>query len=169
MRFLSLVNPGHGIEAMWFIMDLGERLNRPELIEEAVRTTLAIIEYGWDKEHGGIFYFMDRLGHPTQQLESDQKLWWVHIETMISLLKGYYHTGSKECWEWYKKIHDYTWSHFKDPNNPEWWGYLNRQGEVLHDLKGGKWKGCFHVPRGMYQCWQTLEKIVAKEEATNLK
>ena len=158
-----LVNPGHGIEAMWFIMDLGERLNRPELIEEAVKTTLIMLEYGWDKEHGGIFYFMDRLGQPNQQLEADQKLWWVHIETMISLLKGYQHTGSKECLEWYKKVHDYTWSHFKDQNNPEWWGYLNRQGEVLFDMKGGKWKGCFHVPRGMYQCWKTLEKISVKE------
>ncbi len=158
-----LVNPGHGIEAMWFIMDLGERLNRPELIEEAVKTTLITLEYGWDKEHGGIYYFMDRLGHPNQQLEADQKLWWVHIETLISLLKGYQLTGSKECWGWYKKVHDYTWTHFKDQNNPEWWGYLNRQGEVLFDLKGGKWKGCFHVPRGMYQCWQTLEKIEAEK------
>ena len=159
-----LVNPGHGLEAMWFIMDLGERLNRPELIEEAVKTTLATIEYGWDKEYGGIFYFMDRLGHPNQQLEADQKLWWVHIETLITLLKGYQHTGSEECWKWYKRVHDYTWTHFKDQNNLEWWGYLNRQGEVLFDLKGGKWKGCFHVPRGMYQCWRTLEKIAAKEE-----
>ena len=158
-----LINPGHGIEAMWFIMDLGERLNRPELIEEAVKTTLLTLEYGWDKEYGGIFYFMDRLNHPPQQLEADKKLWWVHIEALISLLKGYQHTGSQECWEWYKKAHDYTWTHFKDQNNPEWWGYLNRQGEVLFDLKGGKWKGCFHVPRGLYQCWQTLEKIEAKK------
>ena len=30
-----LLNPGHAIEAMWFIMDLGERLHRPELIETA--------------------------------------------------------------------------------------------------------------------------------------
>ncbi|MDD3728413.1 MAG: AGE family epimerase/isomerase [Dysgonamonadaceae bacterium] len=159
-----LVNPGHGIEAMWFIMDLGERLNRPELIEEAVKTTLITLEYGWDKKYGGIFYFMDRLGHPNQQLEADQKLWWVHIETLISLLKGYQLTGSEECWEWYKKVHEYTWDHFKDQNNLEWWGYLNRQGEVLFDLKGGKWKGCFHVPRGLYQCWQTLEKIEAEKE-----
>lgn len=158
-----LVNPGHGIEAMWFIMDLGVRLNRPELIEEAVKTTLTMLEYGWDKDHGGIFYFIDRLGHPTQQLEADQKLWWIHIEALISLLKGYQHTGLDECMKWYEKVHDYTWNHFKDPDNPEWWGYLNREGEVLFDLKGGKWKGCFHVPRGMYQCWKTLEKISLKQ------
>ncbi|MFA6360799.1 MAG: AGE family epimerase/isomerase [Dysgonamonadaceae bacterium] len=161
-----LVNPGHGIEAMWFIMDLGERLNRPELIEEAVKTTLLTLEYGWDKEYGGIFYFMDRLGHPTQKLEADQKLWWVHIETLISLLKGVQLTGSKECLTWFEKLHDYTWSHFKDPEYPEWWGYLDRQGEVLLDLKGGKWKGCFHVPRGLYQCWQIMEHIPAGKIAS---
>lgn len=154
-----LVNPGHGIESMWFIMDLGKRLNRPYLIEKAVETTITMIEYGWDKQHGGIYYFMDRLGRPTQQLEWDQKLWWVHIETLISLLKGYQLTSNEKCMEWYEKVHDYTWAHFKDPEYPEWWGYLNRQGEVLLELKGGKWKGCFHVPRGLYQCWKTLEMI----------
>lgn len=154
-----LINPGHGIEAMWFIMDLAERLGRPELTQRAVETTLNTIEYGWDKEYGGIFYFMDRLGYPPQQLEWDQKLWWVHVETLISLIKGYQLTGNKECLKWFKTIHEYTWSHFKDPEYPEWWGYLNRRGEVLLDLKGGKWKGCFHIPRGLYQVWRTLEKI----------
>lgn len=158
-----LINPGHGIEAMWFIMDLGVRLNRPELIDQAVKTTLATLEYGWDNKYGGVFYFMDRKGCPPQQLEWDQKLWWVHIESLISLLKGYQLTGSKECLTWFEKVHEYTWKHFKDTENPEWWGYLNRQGEVLLELKGGKWKGCFHVPRGLFQCWKTLEMIEKQE------
>lgn len=154
-----LMNPGHAIEAMWFVMDLGVRLNRPDLIDKAVETTLKTLEYGWDKQYGGIFYFLDRKGFPPQQLEWNQKLWWVHIEALISLLKGYQLTGSMECLTWFDKVHHYTWDHFKDPEHPEWWGYLNRQGEVLLDLKGGKWKGCFHVPRGLYQCWKTLEII----------
>ena len=153
------LTPGHAIEAMWFIMDLGKRLNRPELIEKAVQTTLKMIDYGWDKQYGGIYYFMDRKGCPPQQLESDQKLWWVHIETLISLIKGYQLTGNKECLQWFEKVHHYTWEHFKDPKHREWWGYLNRQGEVLLDLKGGKWKGCFHVPRGLYQVWKTIAMI----------
>src|SRR5690554_1604904 len=164
------INPGHGIEAMWFIMDLGVRLNRPELIEKAVETTLKTLEYGWDKQYGGIFYFLDRKGYPPQQLEWDQKLWWVHIETLITLLKGYQLTGSQECLEWFEKVHNYTWDHFKDQEHPEWWGYLNRQGEVLLDLKGGKWKGCFHVPRALYQCWKMLEDInTTKNERTQLE
>jgi N-acylglucosamine 2-epimerase len=117
------------------------------------------MEYGWDKKYGGIFYFMDRKGFPPQHLEWDQKLWWVHIEALIALLKGYQLTGSEECIAWFEKLHEYTWNHFKDSEHPEWWGYLNREGKVLLDLKGGKWKGCFHVPRGLFQCWKTLEQI----------
>lgn len=153
------MNPGHAIEAMWFIMDLGKRLNRPDLIEKAKDTAIRMAEYGWDKEHGGIFYFMDLKGHPTQELEWDQKLWWVHIETLISMIKGYQLTKDPRCLEWFERVHNYTWEHFKDQEHPEWFGYLNRQGEVLLNLKGGKWKGCFHVPRGLFQCWQILETL----------
>jgi N-acylglucosamine 2-epimerase len=153
-----LINPGHGIEAMWFIMDLAERNNDYALAEKAVKRTLDMLEYGWDKEYGGIFYFLDIKGHPQQQLEWDQKLWWVHIEALVSLIKGYYHTKDRECLRWFERIDEYTWSHFPDPEYGEWFGYLNRRGEVLLPLKGGKWKGCFHIPRGLYQVWKTLEK-----------
>ena len=156
------LNPGHAIEAMWFVMDLGKRLNRPELIKQAVEICLQEVEYGWDKEFGGIFYFMDRLGHPRHELEWDQKLWWVHLETLISLIKGYQLTGDQRCLDWFQRVHDYTWSHFRDAEYPEWYGYLNRQGEVLLPLKGGKWKGCFHVPRGLLNVWKILEELAAR-------
>lgn len=159
-----LLNPGHAIEAMWFIMDLGKRLGRQDLIEKAVGIALNEVEYGWDKDFGGIYYFMDRLGRPVQQLEWDQKLWWVHIETLITMIKGYQLTGNKACLEWFEKVHDYVWEHFADKEYPEWFGYLNRRGEVLLPLKGGKWKGCFHVPRGLFQCWRILEELAKNEE-----
>jgi len=154
-----LLNPGHAIEAMWFIMDLADRLKNRELMDKAVQILLKTLKYGWDEKYGGIFYFLDIKGNPPQQLEWDQKLWWVHIETLISLIKAYYFTGNEECLQWFEKVHNYTWSHFADPEYPEWFGYLNRQGEVLLPLKGGKWKGCFHVPRGLFQVWKMLEKI----------
>lgn len=157
------LNPGHAIEAMWFVMDLGKRLGRPELIKQAVDICLQEVEYGWDKEFGGIFYFMDRLGHPRHELEWDQKLWWVHLETLISLIKGYQLTGDQRCLDWFQRVHDYTWTHFRDADYPEWYGYLNRQGEVLLPLKGGKWKGCFHVPRGLLNVWKILEDLASRE------
>ncbi len=154
-----LLNPGHGIEAMWFMIDIGVRRNDDNLIKKATDTILKILEYSWDTKYGGIFYFMDAYGKPPQQLEWDQKLWWVHLETLVALSKAYEHTRREELITWYEKVHDYTWSHFSDSKNGEWFGYLNRQGEVLLNLKGGKWKGCFHVPRAMFQCWKSFEKI----------
>ena len=49
--------------------------------------------------------------------------------------------------------------HSIDDEYAEWLGYLNRRGEVLLDLKGGKWKGCFHVPRALYLCWSRFKEL----------
>jgi N-acylglucosamine 2-epimerase len=154
-----LINPGHGIEAMWFIMDIADRRGDTQTIHQAVDVVMNILNFAWDQEHGGLYYFMDAKGHPPQQLEWDQKLWWVHLESLVALAIGLRLTGRADCWEWYQKMHDYTWSHFADAEGEEWFGYLNRQGQVLLNLKGGKWKGCFHVPRALYLCWQQFESI----------
>jgi N-acylglucosamine 2-epimerase len=152
-----LINPGHGIEAMWFMMDIAQRRQDTQLINQAVDVVLNILDFAWDGEYGGLYYFMDAQGYPPQQLEWDQKLWWVHLESLVALAMGYRLTRRESCKQWYEKMHEYTWSHFADSENGEWFGYLNRRGEVLLDLKGGKWKGCFHVPRAMYLCWQEFE------------
>lgn len=154
-----LINPGHGIEAMWFVMDLARRWDDQALIKKTCETIIQTLEYGWDEEYGGIFYFLDIKGHPPQQLEWDQKLWWVHIESLVALSKGFALTGDRRLWDWFIKVHDWTWSHFPDPEHGEWFGYLNREGKVLLPLKGGKWKGCFHVPRGLYQTYTNLQSI----------
>ncbi len=154
-----LLNPGHGIEAMWFMIDIALRRNDSKLTHKAAKTIINILEYSWDQEFGGILYFMDSKGQPPQQLEWDQKLWWVHLETLVALSKAYEQTQDPEIAQWYTKVHDYSWKHFADPENGEWYGYLNRRGEVLLHLKGGKWKGCFHVPRAMLQCWKTFERM----------
>lgn len=152
------INPGHDLEALWFMMNLGVRRGDKALIEKCVEIALRVIERGWDKEFGGIYYFLDAKGVPQQKLEWDQKLWWVHIESAIAMLKGYQLTGNEKCLGWFLKLDAYLWDNFKDKEYPEWFGYLNRRGEVLLPLKGGKWKGCFHVPRGLYQIWQLAEK-----------
>ena len=153
-----LLNPGHAIEAMWFIMNLGIRKNDYALVEKAEQIMFQQLENGWDDKYGGIFYFMDIKGHPPQQLEHDQKLWWVHLETLVALAKTYAYNQNPKAESWFKKVHDYTWSHFRDKERGgEWYGYLNRQGEVHLTLKGGKWKGCFHVPRALLEVWKTLE------------
>jgi N-acylglucosamine 2-epimerase len=155
-----VVNPGHIIEAMWFIMDLAVRKNDKALVDKALEIAFTALEFGWDEKHDGILYFKDIKGHPVQQLEWDQKLWWVHVEALVTMAKGYAITQNEKCVTWFEKLHDYTWKNFRDAENGgEWYGYLNRRGEVSIPAKGGKWKGCFHIPRALYQVYNTLEKV----------
>ena len=153
-----LLNPGHAIEAMWFIMNIGIKEADSALVEKAESIMYKQLEHGWDEEFGGIFYFLDAKGKPPQQLEWDQKLWWVHLETLVALAKVYTYNKSPKAAEWFVKVHNYVWDHFRDPvNKGEWFGYLNRRGEVLLTLKGGKWKGCFHVPRALFEVSTTFK------------
>ncbi|HWK99614.1 MAG TPA: AGE family epimerase/isomerase [Parapedobacter sp.] len=161
-----LINPGHTLEAMWFIMELADRKADSNLMEKAVQIAISTLEYGWDEAYGGLFYFKDSKGHPPLQLEWDQKLWWVHFEAIVCMLKAFDYSGNPACWSWFLKLHDYTWTHFKDSEYGEWFGYLNRQGEVLLPLKGGKWKISYHVVRSLYQSYRTLDSIAAKQHET---
>jgi N-acylglucosamine 2-epimerase len=77
----------------------------------------------------------------------------------VALALGYSLTRQPRCLDWFQRVHDYTWSRFPDPEYGEWYGYLDRAGEVLLPLKGGKWKGCFHLPRALYRVWQIFEGL----------
>jgi N-acylglucosamine 2-epimerase len=52
------------------------------------------------------------------------------------MAKAWVLTGNEEAKRWFERVHEYTWTHFRDPEHGEWFGYLNRRGDVLLDLKG---------------------------------
>lgn len=156
-----VINPGHGIEAMGFFMDIARRRKDRKLAELCGEVALSTMEFGWDSKHDGIFYFLDADGKYPQQLEWDQKLWWVHIEALVTFVKARALTGDQKYMTAFERVHAYTWARFPDAEGGEWYGYLNRQGEPLFAAKGGKWKGCFHIPRSLYQCYREFEMLAA--------
>ena len=140
-------NPGHVLEAMWFILNSANRANRPDIIAKASNIILATLDYGWDDKYGGMYYFKDVLGKPHMELQWNMKLWWVHNEAIIAAYLAYKYTKDERFVDWFVKLHNWTWTHFPDPEYGEWFAYLNREGQPTHMLKGGKWKTFFHVPR----------------------
>ena len=68
-------------------------------------------------------------------------------------------SGRKEFLDWFKKLDEWTWSHFPDPEYGEWFAYLNRRGEPTHMLKGGKWKTFFHLPRCLYMSVKLMKEM----------
>jgi len=165
-----MISPGHGIEATWFVMDIAARRGDKALVNRCIDIALSLLEFGWDSDHGGIFYFLDCENRPPERLDWDQKLWWVHGESLVAFAKGFALTGRQDCADAFEKVHAYTWKRFPDPQYGAWFGYLNRRGEVLIDAKGGKWKGCFHVPRALWLVSQAADQIVASgQKAENNK
>ncbi len=157
-----MLNPGHVLEAMWFILDYltgsGDTGRVPEVLNIIDKT----LNFGWDRQYGGIFYFMDVLGKPHLELQHDMKLWWVHNEAIIATLYAYKVTGDSKYLDWFKKMDAWAWSHFPDPEYGEWFAYLNRRGEPTHMLKGGKWKTFFHLPRCLYMSAKLMSEIDGK-------
>jgi len=153
-----MLNPGHALEGAWFILHEARHRNHDaELIETGTTMLDWMWERGWDDEYGGILYFRDVKGLPVQEYWHDMKFWWPQNEAIIATLLAYSLTGSDKYAEWHRRIHDWAYEHFSDPEYGEWYGYLHRDGRLSVPLKGNLWKGPFHLPRMQWYCWQLLE------------
>lgn len=146
------LNPGHALEAMWFLMRAAKERSDTKTIDECASIILATLKMGWDKKYGGLFYFMDAQNRPHVELQHSMKLWWVHCEAIIAALMAYKYTGKAEFRDWFCRLDEWTFEHFPDLSNGEWFGYLERNGEISSSLKGGKWKTFFHLPRMLLTC-----------------
>ncbi|XP_043830258.1 N-acylglucosamine 2-epimerase [Dromiciops gliroides] len=154
-------NPGHTLEAAWFLLRYAMRQRNPELKAHIIeKFMLQPFHSGWDSENGGIFYFQDADKFCPTQLEWDMKLWWPHSEAMIAFLMGYSETKDPILLRLFCQVAEYTFERFPDPEHGEWFGYLNREGKVALNFKGGPFKGCFHVPRCLYMCEELLKALL---------
>ena len=153
------LNPGHAIEGAWFIMWEGHQRGDQELIKLGCQMLDWMWERGWDKEYGGLLYYVDLYGKPVQEYWHDMKFMWPQNETVIATLLAFLLTGDSKYAKWHQMIHQWCYEHFPDPEYGEWFGYLHRDGRISTPLKGNMWKGPFHLPRMQLTCWKLLEEI----------
>lgn len=158
-----VVNPGHDIECSWFLMEEANYRKDEEIHKNAEAIFRNAIEAGWDNTYGGLLYFIDCLGKPTEAYEHDMKLWWPHNEIMIASLMAYRDTGDEYYADWFFKTLDYCKEHFADPQYGEWYGYLRRDGLPTEpSTKGSTFKGPFHLPRMLSMTDKMLDEILSK-------
>ena len=142
-----IVNPGHSMEAAWFVMLEGILTGNTEAIEKGRRIIDLTLPLGWDDGNGGIIAFTDVSGKPPVQLEWDMKLWWPQCETMIAARLAYTLFRDEKYQKLYSDLEDYCERFFLDRENGEWYGYLHYDNTPSTTLKGNIFKGPFHVPR----------------------
>lgn len=158
-----IVNPGHDIECSWFLMEFANYSGDVELHRKAETVFDYAIEAGWDKEYGGLLYFIDCKGLPPEAYEHDMKLWWPHDEILIASMMAYRDTGDERFYDWFTKTLDYCKRVFSDPEYGEWYGYLRRDGKpTMPSTKGSTFKGPFHLPRMLSMVDQMIGEVLAK-------
>ncbi|MDA3811713.1 MAG: AGE family epimerase/isomerase [Spirochaetaceae bacterium] len=156
-----LLNPGHAIEASWFLLRESRERGGDDQIKELGLTILDWMwKWGWDSKYGGILYFRDALNHPSSEYWHDMKFWWPQNEAIIATLMAYEQSGNKKYLKWYKMIQKWTYKHFPDRKQGEWFGYLHRDGSVSSTVKGNMFKGPFHIPRMQFYCMDILKRMM---------
>ena len=142
-----IVNPGHSMEAAWFVMLEGMLTDNKEAIELGKKIIDITLPLGLDKKHGGIIGFTDVSGKPPVQLEWDMKLWWPQCETIIAARLAYEVFGDEKYNQLYCDLKEYCEKYFVDSECGEWYGYLHYDNTPSTTLKGNIFKGPFHIPR----------------------
>ncbi len=155
-----LLNPGHSIEMAWFLLLVLRRQPDAALQARVLHALESTLEFGWDREHGGLFYFMDIEGRPPLPLESTMKLWWPHTEALYAVILAYATTRDAKWLDWLSRLDAYTFDHFSDPEHGEWFGYCDRQGQPTNTCKGNNYKGFYHVPRCLLFSVQALDTLL---------
>ena len=142
-----IVNPGHSLEAAWFVMSEGLLSGNDEAIALAKKIIDITLPMGIDPKHGGIIAFTDVSGKPPVQLEWDMKLWWPQCEAMIALRMAHDIFGEDKYLDAYNALKKLCEECFIDAQCGEWYGYLHYDNTPSTTLKGNIFKGPFHIPR----------------------
>jgi N-acylglucosamine 2-epimerase len=151
--------PGHSIEMVWFLLRVLRKYPSQADLQMCLDALEGSLEFAWDREYGGIYYFMDVEGRPTLPVESTMKLWWPHNEALYSLVMAYALTRDPKWLAWLERVEQYSFRVFSDDVFGEWYGYCDRRGVPTSTAKGGSYKGFYHVPRALLYCWQEIERM----------
>ncbi len=173
----SYINPGHSLEDMWFILHYAIEKNDQNLIKKAVNLSKKAFEIGWDNKYGGLLHYVGlRGGQPAGKIKGleddkmveklqnnwDNKLWWVHSESLYALLLGYKLTGDESLLNYYNQVYDYTFKTFPNPDKKlgEWIQIRDRQGEPVQKVVAIPIKDPFHISRNLILLIELLKEKV---------
>ena len=103
-------------------------------IEAAQKLFRSAVERGWDNEKGGFYYTLDFDNRPALT----HKIWWPATEAIgaASFLAALKPDPFYE--HWYRKVWDFSATHFIDPTNGGWYGELGDDLRPIDKFFTGK-------------------------------
>ncbi|MDO5023134.1 MAG: AGE family epimerase/isomerase [Eubacteriales bacterium] len=167
------MNPGHTLEDVWFLFDAADLTDHKEWNEKILNIALKALENGWDEEYGGLLHYCSVTGGKpvgdykgvenetmTKQLSGwADKLWWVHSESLYTTLLCYFRSGNANFLNWYKRIAEYTFSTFPNPDKTigEWIQIRTQNGSPQDKVVALPVKDPFHITRNLILILELLK------------
>jgi len=153
----SFINPGHGLESMWFCLNVARKRGDQAIIDKALEAIKWMAEIGFDKEYGGIFSYLDAGGKEPVAIDWfketdslwDDKVWWANCESLCCFAMAYAISGDEYYMKRFEELHEYCQKYFYDPEYGEWYDTLRRDGSVKISDKGSMWKCAYHLGRAV--------------------
>ncbi len=173
------INPGHILEDMWFIIHQALEKENQNVIQECCNITKKTFDIGWDENFGGLLLFADQDGgRPKGSISGienekmvkkvlndwSSKLWWPHSEALYTTLLAYFLTLDEDFLELYRKVSEYTFKTFPNPNKEigEWIQIRDREGKPEQKVVALPVKDPFHIIRNVVLIIDLLEKEIRK-------
>lgn len=150
---------GHDVENVWLTMDACDAIGQPQGLLSDLYVTLFdySLQYGFDTNRGGFYYF----GPFSEPATNRGKSWWVQAEALVSSLCMYQLTGQAKYIDCFYKTLDWVVKHQVDWDNGDWHQMIAENGNISGS-KAGPWKSPYHNGRAMIECIELIDALLEK-------
>jgi mannobiose 2-epimerase len=162
-RPLSYTSYGHNVEFAWLLLHAADILGYERArYAQIVRPIFDhCVQYGVDREYGGVFVEGPHDGPPT----ITEKQFWQQAEVLVGMLDAYLLFGDEKYWEAFRNVYDFVFAKFVNlPAGGEWYERVDRAGRPIDDALGHAWKISYHTVRSMIQTVKRLKLIAGTSE-----
>ena len=149
-KSLNYTSYGHNVEFAWLLLYAAEILSfrRSAYVEVLRKVCDSCIEFGIDKEYGGVYIEGPNHG-PPQNLH---KQFWQQAEVLIGMLEAYHTFADEKYWDAFENVYNFVMTKFVNKEGGgEWYALLDRDGSPIWDYQGDEWKINYHTVRSMIQ------------------
>ena len=152
------LNVGVTFQTAGYLLNFCAESGNHKMRMQVTAWCLRMCERAWDEATGGLNRYVDMKSQPSIFPDAQQKWAWVQVEAVSCLVKAYSQTQHPDCLKWFKRIHEYTFSHFPDPKHVGWHLAVDQQRLPLLPAKAIPEIGCFSLIKCLTETAQMLTK-----------
>ncbi|MFB6174009.1 MAG: AGE family epimerase/isomerase [Halobacteriales archaeon] len=145
--------PGHLAEWAKLLARLARHRDDDWIEDRAVALFGNAVELGWDDDHGGMVYTVDREGEPIVE----DKFAWPVTEAIGAAARLADLTGEERYWEWYDRLWAYAREHLINPKYGTWYRRLTPEGERIEREASPTVEPWYHPVSNAYEAIEVLE------------